>query len=38
MPRNRHGIQLVALKKPTGVGMERWRRMKILWKKHTPVN
>ena len=38
MTRKGHGIHYIELKKPFGVGMERWRRMKRLWNDHAPVN
>lgn len=36
MTRNRQGIQLLRLKKPTGIGMESWRKIKNLLNKHAP--
>ena len=38
MTSNRPYPQFIELRKPLGVGMERWRRMKILWKDHTPAS
>jgi hypothetical protein len=37
MTRKGHGIHPIELKKPYGIGFERWRRMKRLWKDHTPA-
>ncbi len=37
-PRNRHGIHFISLKKPYGIGMEKWLMMKRLWKEHAPAS
>ena len=38
MTGNRPYPHVIELKKPLGIGMERWRRMKRLWKVHTPAS
>ena len=38
MTGNRPYPHVIELKKPLGIGMERWRRMKVLWKYHTPAS